>query len=184
MRPIAGLILVAVFMVAGSGCAAMRHGSPAATSTVAGAQTAEDTDRLFGERLNAGDVEGLVALYEPNATLVRQDGTPAIGTAAIRDEITAAVALRPQIVMSVKRVLTGGDDVAVIYNDWHAVGTNRDGKHVALSGHASEVVRRQPDGTWLFAVDDPNARSIPAAAHPHHATEKHARKGARKTKHP
>jgi hypothetical protein len=27
-----------------------------------------------------------------------------------------------------------------------------------LSGKAIEVCRRQPDGTWLFVIDDPYAR--------------------------
>jgi hypothetical protein len=29
----------------------------------------EDLDRMFLERANAGDVDGVVALYEPNAVL-------------------------------------------------------------------------------------------------------------------
>ena len=39
----------------------------------------EDLGRLFLERANAGDVEGLVALYEPGAVLARQaeQGLPA-----------------------------------------------------------------------------------------------------------
>jgi ketosteroid isomerase-like protein len=28
-----------------------------------------------------------------------------------------------------------------------------------LSGRAIEVARRQPDGTWLYVVDDPNTFS-------------------------
>lgn len=121
-------------------------------------RTPEDTDRLFAERLNAGDVEGVVALYEPGATLVRQDGTAALGTAAIREEIAGIAALRPQIAMHVVKVLAGGDEVAVLYNDWHATGTASDGTRLDISGRATEVVHRQPDGTWRFVVDDPNAR--------------------------
>jgi len=33
-----------------------------------------------------------------------------------------------------------------------------------VKGKSMEVVRRQPDGTWLFAIDDPWARSPEATA--------------------
>jgi ketosteroid isomerase-like protein len=38
------------------------------------AKTPEDVDRLFEERVNAGDVDGVLALYEPGATLVMPEG--------------------------------------------------------------------------------------------------------------
>lgn len=131
-----------------------RDGSPDAK---AGPQTAEDCDRAFAERLNAGDIDGLVALYEPTGTLVRQNGTPATGTAAIREELGGIVALEPTIVMNVKRSIAAGD-VVVLYNDWTATGTDPKGKRMKISGRASEIVRRQADGSWRFVIDDPDAR--------------------------
>jgi ketosteroid isomerase-like protein len=44
----------------------------------------EDLDRLFLKRANAGDVDGVVALYEPGAVLAFPPGRLAIGTEAIR----------------------------------------------------------------------------------------------------
>jgi hypothetical protein len=44
----------------------------------------EDLGRFFIERGNAGDVEGLVALYEPDAVLVFLRGQLTTGTEAIR----------------------------------------------------------------------------------------------------
>src|SRR5687767_510803 len=38
------------------------------------ARTPEDIDRLFAERMAAGDVDGVVALYEPGGGLVSFDG--------------------------------------------------------------------------------------------------------------
>src|SRR5207249_1628149 len=37
------------------------------------ARTPEDCDRLFAEHVNAGDLEALLALYEPGCSLVRAD---------------------------------------------------------------------------------------------------------------
>ncbi len=122
------------------------------------ARTPEDCDRLFAEHVNSGDVDGVARLYEPRASLVQQDGAPATGTAAIREALVGFAALKPRIRMNVTRVVKAGDDLAVLYNDWSLVGTDPDGKRLEMSGKAIEVVRRQRDGTWLFAVDDPFAR--------------------------
>ncbi len=117
------------------------------------ANSPERCDELFGRYLNDGNLDLLVALYEPEASLVGQDGTPTRGTAAIREALQGFIAQRPKITMKVVKVVRGGDDLAVLYNDWSAemAGTKMNGK-------AIEIVRRQPDGGWLFAVDDPFAR--------------------------
>jgi uncharacterized protein (TIGR02246 family) len=124
---------------------------------MADARTPADVDRLFGERVNAGDVDGVVALYEPTATLLGLDGTRAIGHAAIRQAIAGLVALKPRMTMNVDTVVEAGD-IAALYNDWHMTGIGPDGQPLEVRGHALEVVRRQADGRWLFVIDDPDAR--------------------------
>ncbi len=176
MKRLATLLVPLAVLATCVGCAPRRHATTEAAGRP-GARTPEDVDRLFGERLNAGDLEGLVALYEPTATLVRQDRTAATGTAAIREELAGAVALHPQISMNVFRVLSGGD-VAVLYDDWQATGTDPHGKRVDISGHAAETVRRQADGTWKFVVDDPDARSVACkTGRPHHGQKHPAKRG-------
>ena len=70
----------------------------------------------------------------------------------------AMVAAKARLTMNVTKVLRGGDDVAVLYNDWRMTVTGPDGKAQESSGKAIEIVRRQADGSWKFVVDDPNAR--------------------------
>jgi uncharacterized protein (TIGR02246 family) len=148
---------IAVLVLAATLPACTMRSSPALTSLPA-PRTPTDVDRMFGERMNAGDLDGLLALYEPGATLVRGDRTAATGHAAIRTELAAILALKPRIVMNVKTVFHGGGDLAVLYNDYSATATNPDGSPLSITGKAIEVVRRQRDGTWRFVVDDPNAR--------------------------
>jgi ketosteroid isomerase-like protein len=66
--------------------------------------------------------------------------------------------MKPRIEMHVTRVASGGDDVAVLYNDWRARVQGPDGP-VEITGRALEVVRRLADGSWRFVIDDPYARS-------------------------
>ncbi len=122
------------------------------------ARTPEECDALFAVSINKGDLEGLVALYEPQASLVQQDGTSASGTAAIREGLAGFVAMKPKVTMNVKKVVRAGDDLAVLYNEWSLTAKGPDGNPIAMSGKAVEIVRRQRDGTWLFAIDDPFAR--------------------------
>jgi ketosteroid isomerase-like protein len=58
----------------------------------------------------------------------------------------------------VVRVVSAGEDLALVYNDWRMSAKGRDGKPMERTGKAVEVVRRQADGTWRFAIDDPYAR--------------------------
>src|SRR5205085_4938499 len=82
------------------------------------AKKPEDVDRLFGQRVNAGDVEGIVALYEPGATLVTQDAGTLVGHDAIRGYVRMLPAMKPRIEMGVARVVPVGDDLAVVHHDW------------------------------------------------------------------
>ena len=122
------------------------------------ATTPEECDALFARHLNAGDADGVVALYEPDAVLVMDPNAPARGLDAIRKALSVFVAVRPNIIMNVRHTFRAGDDLAVLYNDWTVTGTGPDGAPMADSGKAIEIVRRQPNGTWRFAIDDPRGR--------------------------
>ena len=99
-----------------------------------------------------------MALYAPDASLVQHDGSVAIGRAAVRTVLGRLLAMEPTLRIDVVKVVTDTDDLALVYNDWSMSAKGPGGQLVERSGKAIEVVRRQPDGTWLFAIDDPYAR--------------------------
>jgi len=126
---------------------------------MASPRSAEECDALFERHMNAGDLDALVALYEANATLVGAADQPtAVGQAAIREALAPMIAAKARITMRVVRVERAGDDLALLYNDWSASATAPDGRTAEMSGRAIEIIRRQPDGTWRFAIDDPYGR--------------------------
>ncbi len=61
----------------------------------------------------------------------------------------------PKISMVAKEAVRTGD-IAVTGGTWSLTGTDADGEALEMSGRSVEVVRRQADGTWLFAIDLPN----------------------------
>ncbi len=124
------------------------------------AKTPEQVDELFGKYVNARDLENLVALYEPDASLMNEDRTAARGTSAIREAMQGIFAAftEAHLTMNVVQVVRVGDDLAVLYNDFSMDGKAADGSSFSMQHKAMEIVRRQADGTWKFAVDDPYAR--------------------------
>ena len=100
----------------------------------------------------------MVALYEPKGCLVLEGGRVARGPAAIRKAIAMFAAMKPKFRMNVGRIVKAGDDIAVLYNDWTLSATGPDGAAFTDQGKATEIVRRQRNGTWRFVVDDPRAR--------------------------
>ena len=119
-----------------------------------GARTPEDIDHQFAKALNSGNIEALVALYEPNATLTPQPGTTDTGHAAIRAALEGFIAAKPHITLTPRLVSQTGD-LALETAQWQLAMTGPDGKPATMNGRSVEVVRRQGDGTWLFAIDEP-----------------------------
>ena len=122
------------------------------------AKTPKQCDDLFARHLEAGDVDAVVALYEPKGCLVLDGGAVARGPRAIRKAIAMFAAMKPKLQMNVVKIVKAGDDVAALYNDWTLAGIGPDGTPFNDSGKATEIVRRQRNGTWKFIVDDPRAR--------------------------
>ena len=118
------------------------------------ARNPEELDRLFSDALNSGNLDALVALYEPHATLTPEPSQVVTGTQAIRAALSAFVAVKPTITLEVKTLAQTGD-IALTSAKWALSGTGSDGHQTTMSGHSVEVSRRQPDGSWLFVIDTP-----------------------------
>ncbi|HXG04463.1 MAG TPA: DUF4440 domain-containing protein [Candidatus Binatia bacterium] len=113
----------------------------------------QDMARAWQEALNRGDLEELVALYEPNATLIPQPGRTVTGP-GIREALGPFLATKPRISLRSTNIIEC-DGIALIYGAWTMQGTGPDGQPVEMQGQSTEVLRRQADGTWRYLIDDP-----------------------------
>jgi uncharacterized protein (TIGR02246 family) len=104
----------------------------------------EDLTRLFVERANAGDAEGLAALYEEDAVMAYPPGSQTVGRAAIQQLWQEVLTHEPHFEPEAPLPTLISGDIALTSTP------PSDG-----SGARAQVVRRQPDGTWLRLLDQP-----------------------------
>lgn len=104
----------------------------------------EDVTRLVAERLNAGNAAGVAALYEPQGVLAYPADRPVIG----RDAIQAIY----------QKMVDGGVKFAIetplptVTFENLALTSTRSADNV---GVRVQVLRQQPDGSWLRIIDRP-----------------------------
>ncbi|MFI8940415.1 YybH family protein [Streptomyces syringium] len=104
----------------------------------------EDLARMFVERANAGDAEGLAELYEEDAVVAYPPGSQTVGRAAILALYRQMMAQAPRFEVEEPLPTVRNGDLAVT-STRPADGT----------GGRVQVARRQADGTWLRIIDRP-----------------------------
>ena len=114
----------------------------------------ESTHHLFAETANRSDLDAIVEMYEPEAVIIERSGEATKGIAAIRHHVATLLALHPSMVIEESRAFQNGD-IALLCSRWSARLTPPGGEEVVMEYRGSEIIRRGPDGTWRFVLDNP-----------------------------
>jgi hypothetical protein len=105
------------------------------------ARDPQDLERLLVSRERAGDVDGMVALYEPHAVIDCGAGRSIQGRESIR-------AFYAELVAAGRKFEFGDQRPAIISGDLALTSTR------SLDGNVTaEIARKQDDGTWLWVID-------------------------------
>jgi uncharacterized protein (TIGR02246 family) len=107
---------------------------------------------------NAGDLDGILACYEPEACYVPKSGRAARGPVELRELFRAILARRTQIKLDVRKITPSGGDLALVIVDWTEWTSNTAssaGEAKQWASTATDIVRKQPDDTWKLALDIP-----------------------------
>ena len=109
----------------------------------------------FAKYLAAGDLQGLLGLYEQDAVFVRGPGDHVSGRTELSAVLQGFLDTKGQISFKVRHAVQNGD-IALLSNEYTLQGTDPEGKPFTMTGKTSEVLRRQSDGRWLFIIDHPS----------------------------
>src|SRR6266404_9156763 len=93
--------------------------------------------RQFFRTFNEGDVEAILAFYEPNAAFVAQPGQVAEGTAALRAALNGFLSMKPTLSMGKLQLIVAGD-LALSVARWILEGTGPDGKPLQMEGTTTD----------------------------------------------
>src|SRR6476469_4041858 len=114
-----------------------------------GVMRAADIHPAIESRLNAGDVDGIMELYEDGAEMMGEDDAPVGGRDAIRETWALLAGLGGRSTMTKQNVQEVGD-LALLRNGW-----SFESEAYTASAETAEVARRQADGSWRYVIDHP-----------------------------
>ncbi|GGY27902.1 YybH family protein [Streptomyces djakartensis] len=135
-----------------------------AKETLKSPRTPGELLQLLGERIKAKDVDGIIALHEPEAAIVNYDGSIIRGHKDIRAFYVEWFKSDPVLTVNPRQtVMAGGkrtgdkirNRTAAIMGDYSLEQTAADGSREKFTGNFCDTVQEQPNGTWLYVQDNP-----------------------------
>ena len=114
----------------------------------------EDLYQALIAAYNAGDLEALVSLYDPKAAFVIKPGRVTGNAAELRGAMHHLLGLGCRLSVD-PRTFIRSDDVVLALGTFTLSGRGEDGAPFERTSRFADVLRRQPDGRWLIAIDNP-----------------------------
>ena len=114
----------------------------------------EDLYPALSEAYNAGDLDALVSLYDPKAVFVIKPGRVTESPAELHSAMQHLVALHGRLTVN-PRTFIRSDDLVLVLGTFTLSGRRGDGTPFDRTSRFADVLRRQLDGRWLVAIDNP-----------------------------
>lgn len=95
-----------------------------------------------------------MSLYDPKAVFVIKPGRVTESPAELRGAMQYLLALRGRLIIN-PRTFIRSDDLVLVLGTFTLSGCHGDGSPFERTSRFTDVLRRQTDGCWLLAVDNP-----------------------------
>ncbi len=113
---------------------------------------AADMNEAFAAARNSGSLDELLGLYEDGAKLLVDASGSALTGTEMAGELRKLIDL-PGTMVSRNSFCVEHGELALLRADF----TVSDGDVILYRGFTAEIVRRQPDGRWLYVIDHAGA---------------------------
>jgi uncharacterized protein (TIGR02246 family) len=118
------------------------------------------TDALMGQAISERDVDAVLELFEADGVFIDADSGVAVrGHEQIRAALVTLFESQPRLEGLPPTVFVAGD-IALVISRWTLELSGVDGEVSRQSGTATDVMRRQPDGTWRYVIDNPQGVAL------------------------
>lgn len=134
-------------------------------SSTQAAKTPDKLLSLLGKRIKAKDVDGIIALHEPEAGVIDYDGSVIRGHKEIRAFYVEWFKSDPVLtVKPLQTTVAGGKRgpngkvrgrTAALMGEYALEQTGPDGTRESFTGDFCDTMQEQSDGTWLYVLDNP-----------------------------
>jgi uncharacterized protein (TIGR02246 family) len=121
----------------------------------------EAANAAFVQGLEQGDAAAMAAVYEPDGRLLAPNTEPQQGSAAIEAFWKTIIDAGVRGALLETHTVDERDDLAVEVGRY-TLRTAADGGEIVDVGKYVVMHRRQPDGSWRYAVDIFNSNRPPA----------------------
>lgn len=115
---------------------------------------------LFVRFVHEARLDAALSLYEPTAAMVEKPGRVARGETEIRVALRSLIDSGVTLAIEVTQVIPAAD-IAFVVSAWSVAARGADGMAAKVArGEGTDVMRRQPDGSWRFVIDNPYGAAV------------------------
>jgi len=114
--------------------------------------------RFFQNCVRSGDIEGALSSFHDDALYVSQPGNVVKGKAEIRKALEFLCGMRPDL-QAQRSVSFETGEIAAWLDEWTLKATTPDGVALDMNGTSSDIMKRLPNGNWVYLVDNPYGAS-------------------------
>ncbi|MXQ55704.1 YybH family protein [Shimazuella alba] len=114
-------------------------------------------NEVFAYWYNTADLQKLLSLYEETAIHVTKEGETTVGLENIKKDLQLLLGLNGHMTsVNLSTVING--NIALLQAKF--VLRDRSKENILVQGITSEVLRRQPDGSWKYMIDRPFSQIV------------------------
>jgi len=114
----------------------------------------EGSARYFQNCIRNGDVENALDCFDEEAIYITGIGTFVTGKENIRIALQQVCGLKPNLQAQRSKGFTVGNITAWV-DEWTLKAVLPDGTKLELNGTSSDILKKLPNGNWVYLVDNP-----------------------------